>query len=174
MNIFSLKPAVLISALSLSVILAFSGNPAMAETPEEKGLRIALEGEARDKGFGNYTADQTMILRNKRGQESERNLRISVLEDEADGDKSLIVFNRPRDVKGTADCFHECFIDDGQVDTFAVVQRLHELGFDGFMIPDHVPATVGDSSWHHRGRAHCVGFMQALIQVAEKLNPEAA
>ncbi|MBT3171402.1 MAG: hypothetical protein HN333_08230 [Rhodospirillaceae bacterium] len=61
MNIFFLKSAVLISALSLSVILAFSGNPAVAETPEEKGLRIALEGEARDKGFGNYTADQTMI-----------------------------------------------------------------------------------------------------------------
>ncbi|MBT6830218.1 MAG: hypothetical protein HOA58_11935, partial [Rhodospirillaceae bacterium] len=55
MNIFFLKSAVLISALSLSVILAFSGNPAVAETPEEKGLRIALEGEARDKGFGNYT-----------------------------------------------------------------------------------------------------------------------
>ena len=112
MNIFFLKSAVLISALSLSVILAFSGNPAVAETPEEKGLRIALEGEARDKGFGNYTADQTMILRNKRGQESERNLRISVLEDEADGDKSLIVFNRPRDVKGTAMLTHSHKVED--------------------------------------------------------------
>ena len=77
------------------------------------------------------------------------------------------------DVKGTADCFHECFIDDGQVDTFAVVQKLLALGFDGFMIPDHVPATVGDSGWHHRGRAHCVGFMQALIQVANKLQKAA-
>jgi mannonate dehydratase len=85
-----------------------------------------------------------------------------------------IIYIHFRDVKGTADRFHECFIDDGQVDTFAVVQRLHELGFDGFMIPDHVPATVGDSPWHHRGRAHCVGFMQALIQVADKLDPKAA
>jgi len=85
-----------------------------------------------------------------------------------------VVYIHFRDVKGTADCFHECFIDDGQVDTFAVVQRLHELGFDGFMIPDHVPGTVGDSPWHHRGRAHCVGFMQALVQVAGKLKVEAA
>ncbi len=85
-----------------------------------------------------------------------------------------IIYIHFRDVKGTADRFHECFIDDGQVDTFAVVQRLHELGFDGFMIPDHVPATVGDSPWHHRGRAHCVGFMQALIQVADKLDAKAA
>jgi len=85
-----------------------------------------------------------------------------------------VVYIHFRDVKGTADCFHECFIDDGQVDTFAVVQRLHELCFDGFMIPDHVPGTVGDSPWHHRGRAHCVGFMQALVQVAGKLKVEAA
>ena len=48
------------------------------------------------------------------------------------------------------------------------VKRLKELAFDGFMIPDHVPATVGDSPWHHRGRAHCVGFMQALIQAVER------
>jgi mannonate dehydratase len=85
-----------------------------------------------------------------------------------------ILYIHFRDVKGTADCFHECFIDDGQVDTFAVVQKLYELGFDGFMIPDHVPATVGDSGWHHRGRAHCVGYMQALIQVAAKLGAKAA
>jgi len=85
-----------------------------------------------------------------------------------------IIYIHFRDVKGTADCFHECFIDDGQVDTFAVVQRLHELDYDGFMIPDHVPATVGDSPWQHRGRAHCVGFMQALIQVAGKLQPKVA
>ena len=85
-----------------------------------------------------------------------------------------IIYIHFRDVKGTADCFHECFIDDGQVDTFEVVKTLHELGFDGFMIPDHVPGTVGDSGWHHRGRAHCVGFMQALIQVVTKLHPKAA
>ena len=73
-----------------------------------------------------------------------------------------------RAVRGTRECFHECFIDEGQVDTYAVVQRLKQLGFDGFMIPDHVPATVGDSGWHHRGRAHCVGFMQAMIQAVDR------
>ena len=85
-----------------------------------------------------------------------------------------ILYIHFRDVRGTADCFHECFIDEGQVDTFAVVRRLRELGFSGFMIPDHVPATEGDSPWHHRGRAHCVGFTQALIQAAESLAPRAA
>jgi hypothetical protein len=106
MILFTKKPAAFVSALVLGVILALSSVPARAESAEEKGLRIALEGEARDQGFGNYTADQTMTLRNKRGQESERHLKISVLENEADGDMSLIVFKRPRDVKGTAMLTH--------------------------------------------------------------------
>ncbi|MFH1567106.1 MAG: mannonate dehydratase [Gemmatimonadota bacterium] len=79
-----------------------------------------------------------------------------------------------RDVQGEAACFHECFIDAGQVDTLEVVRTLRALDFDGFLIPDHVPATVGDSPWHHRGRAHAVGYIQALVQVAEKLHAAAA
>jgi len=74
-----------------------------------------------------------------------------------------------RDVIGSSDNFHECFIDEGQVDTFEVVKALKELDFDGFMITDHVPRVVGDSPWGHRGRAHAIGFMQALIQAADKL-----
>ena len=83
-----------------------------------------------------------------------------------------IVYIHFRDVKGTPDNFHECFIDDGQVNPFEIVRLLKELGFDGFMIPDHVPATVGDSPWHHRGRAHCVGYMKALIQAVNQLHPK--
>ena len=37
-----------------------------------------------------------------------------------------------------------------------------------------VPATVGDSPWHHRARAHAVGFTQALIQVVDQLDRGAA
>ena len=112
MKFLSPRPAAFLSALTMAAVLTFGVLPVMAETPEEKGLRIAREAEARDKGFGNYTADQTMVLRNKHGQESERHLRISVLENEADGDKSLIVFNRPRDVKGTAMLTHSHKVGD--------------------------------------------------------------
>ncbi|MBT4499374.1 MAG: mannonate dehydratase, partial [Gemmatimonadetes bacterium] len=83
--------------------------------------------------------------------------------------RKRIVYIHFRDVIGGPDCFHECFIDEGQVDTFEVVKTLKELDFDGFMITDHVPHVVGDSPWGHRGRAHAIGFMQALIQVADKL-----
>lgn len=71
-------------------------------TPEEIGLKIATEARARDDGFGNFTAREVMVLRNKQGQESRRQLRVKVLEVAGDGDKSLTVFDEPRDVKGTA------------------------------------------------------------------------
>ena len=57
-------------------------------------------------GFGNFTARQTMVLPNKQGQESRHQLRIKVLEVAEDGDKSLFVFDEPRDVKGTALLVH--------------------------------------------------------------------
>ena len=75
-------------------------------TPEETGLKIAQDAHAREKGFGNFTAQQTMVLRNKHGQESQRSLRVKILEVPEDGDKSLFVFDEPRDVKGTALLIH--------------------------------------------------------------------
>lgn len=75
---------------------------AAAETPEEKGLAIAVAGDKRDNGFGNLTADMLMTLKNRHGQTSERKIRIKTLEVENDGDKSLSIFDTPRDVKGTA------------------------------------------------------------------------
>ena len=90
------------------------------------------------------------------------------------GPQKKIIYIHFRDVQGTVPCFNECFIDEGQVDTFEVVKILREVGFDGFMITDHVPHIVGDSPWGHRGRAHAVGFIQALIQVVDKLYPPPA
>ena len=86
------------------------------------------------------------------------------------GGQKKIIYIHFRDVIGPVEDFHETFIDCGQVDTFEVVKALKAVGFDGFMITDHVPHIVDDSPWGHRGRAHCVGFMQALIQVVNKLS----
>ena len=43
-----------------------------------------------------------MTLKNRHGQESVREIRIRVLEVDGDGDKSLTIFDTPKDVKGTA------------------------------------------------------------------------
>ena len=72
------------------------------ETPENKGLRIARESSARNEGFGDFTAGMTMVLRDRHGRESVRQMRFKVLEVPGDGDRSLFVFDQPRDVQGTA------------------------------------------------------------------------
>ena len=74
----------------------------LAETPEEKGLVIAQESDRRDSGFSSYTNDVQMILKNKQGQESVREIRSRTLEVADDGDKSMTIFDKPRDIKGTA------------------------------------------------------------------------
>lgn len=73
-----------------------------ADSAEERGLAIAREADRRDAGFGDYRADLEMILRNRQGAVSTRELRTRVLEQIDDGDRSLVIFDRPRDVKGTA------------------------------------------------------------------------
>ncbi|HEB02395.1 MAG TPA: outer membrane lipoprotein-sorting protein [Nitrospirae bacterium] len=83
--------------LSLAVSIA-----ALAATPEEKGLSIAKEADARDAGFGDSTVSMVMTLKNRHGQESIRQIRTRTLEVEGDGDKSMSIFDNPRDVKGTA------------------------------------------------------------------------
>jgi len=70
--------------------------------PEQKGLEIAIEADKRETDFGDTTANMTMLLKNRHGEESSRYIRLRTLEVDGDGDKSMSVFDRPRDVKGTA------------------------------------------------------------------------
>ena len=86
----------------LIVLMLTVTSLAVAETPEEKGFAIALETDNRDKGWQDSSAVMKMVLRNRHGQESVRQIRVVNLEMEGDGDKGLTVFDEPRDIKGTA------------------------------------------------------------------------
>ena len=77
-----------------------------AESPEEKGLSIAKESDLRDTGWGDSQAKMKMVLRNKAGKESAREIRIKNLEVQADGDKSISIFDKPADVRGTTFLSH--------------------------------------------------------------------
>ncbi len=106
------------TAFILSLILTGAGLPlsaaAAAVTSEEKGLAIAVEDDKRDNGFGDYKADLEMILKNRHGEESVRYMRSKNLEVKGDGDKSLVIFKKPRDIKGTAllNFSHKTGLDD--------------------------------------------------------------
>ncbi|MER2490351.1 outer membrane lipoprotein-sorting protein [Catenovulum sediminis] len=89
--------------LSLVCLTSLLVMPAAhAQTAEEKGLEIAKERKARDRGWGDSESTSIMVLRNAQGQESVRQMRIRALEVQGDGDKGLTIFDEPRDVAGTA------------------------------------------------------------------------
>ena len=91
-----------VSVLCGSVFFSFSD--VLAETAEEKGLAIAIESDVRGQGWTDSSVTLQLLLTNRHGETSTRELRIKSLEviDSQLGDKSLTVFDKPRDVKGTA------------------------------------------------------------------------
>ena len=99
-------------ALALALGIAIFG-PAAAKTPAQQGFEIAARSDRTDLGFGDSRVDLQMILRNAAGQQSTRSLKISTLEkpDESVGDKSLVLFDTPRDIEGTALLSHAKILD---------------------------------------------------------------
>lgn len=95
-------------------ILSFLSTSIYAEqSAEEKGFEIAARSDRSDRGFSDSTVDLKMVLRNAANKESTRSLAIKILEipDENVGDKSLVVFDSPRDINGTALLSHAQILD---------------------------------------------------------------
>ncbi|WP_435603276.1 mannonate dehydratase [Streptomyces sp. bgisy130] len=88
------------------------------------------------------------------------------------GAERAIFYVHFRDVQGSVPRFTECFLGEGNYDPARVIRRLHDTGFDGFLIDDHVPAMIGDAdTWQDissdaycsRGRAHAIGYLQGVL-----------
>lgn len=92
-------------AIVLVAVPRVAATPLPPESdPAARGLAIAEEVEQRDRGWGDARAQMKMVLTNASGETSERELRFMMLEVDTpdEGDLSLIIFDRPRDVAGTA------------------------------------------------------------------------
>lgn len=87
--------------------------PAYAQDAAEKGYEIAARSDRSDRGFGDSEVYSKMILRNAQGQESTRELfqRTLEVQNEDEGDKSIIVFESPADINGTALLSHAKILD---------------------------------------------------------------
>jgi len=72
-----------------------------AEDAAKKGLEIARKVDKADRGFKDQQVELVMTLKDAHGRESVRHMRTKTLEVDGDGDKVLIVFDRPRSVAGT-------------------------------------------------------------------------
>lgn len=88
--------------LSIVMILFLFPLTVNAMTPDEKGYALAAEHKRVDTGWLDISADAHMTLKNKQGQEAERKFHFKIMEIVNDGNKMLVVFDSPRDIKGTA------------------------------------------------------------------------
>jgi len=99
---YLLGAALSISLFSASSFATTQASDQLDPALAEKGRQILMETKKRDEGWVDFTADMLMVLRNDQGQESVREVKMKSLEQLTDGDKSLTIFNKPKDVKGTA------------------------------------------------------------------------
>ncbi len=92
-----MKKTLLFTLISLTFSSYVGANAA-----EDRGLQIAIEVERHDQGWVDTSTNMKMVLRNRQGDESIREIRIKSLEVDGDGDKSITIFDTPADVKGTS------------------------------------------------------------------------
>ena len=104
---------VMVTALAIVGIAQAAPTGTAAQAPEERGLAVAQAADANDVGWGDNRSNMRMVLRNRAGQESTRALRRMALETHGDGlgDRSIIVFESPRDIEGTALLSHTRILD---------------------------------------------------------------
>ena len=70
-----------------------------------------------------------------------------------------------RDVQGTIEKFSECFLGEGRYDPAVIIRALHECGYDGLMLDDHVPFITSDTRWGHTARAYTFGYLRGLAKM---------
>ncbi len=83
-----LTQKILMSAIAALCLALVSNSSAALTIEEKKGLDISVEAKKRDIGWQDSTSDMQMLLRNKQGQESIREVKMKSLEVLNDGDKS--------------------------------------------------------------------------------------
>jgi mannonate dehydratase len=71
-----------------------------------------------------------------------------------------------RNIAGGFLNFRETFIDNGDVDMLRAMRVYKEVGYDGMMMPDHVPQVEGDTG-QFQGFAFAFGYIKALIAAVD-------
>ncbi len=72
-----------------------------------------------------------------------------------------------RNIQGRFLNFRETFPDDGDVNFLRAIRTYKEAGYDGMLMPDHVPRIEGDEGGR-QAFAYCFGYIRALIQMVNE------
>lgn len=84
------------------------------------------------------------------------------------GERKKIFNVHFRNIRGKFLNFQETYPDDGDVDMLEALKVYKEVGFDGMMMPDHMPQTVGDTGGR-QAFAFGYGYIKALIQAVDSM-----
>lgn len=85
--------------------------------------------------------------------------------------KDRVAFVHLRDVSGTRECFQETMLDEGPMGLVAMLSLCREIGFNGWLRPDHVPTLAGDSNenpgYETKGLLFATGYIKGIIHALE-------
>lgn len=81
------------------------------------------------------------------------------------GSRKKIFYVHFRNVIGVVPKYREVFPDQGDGDMVANLKSLKEVGFEGYIVPDHHFGFAGDTpEWPRISRAWQIGYMRGLLQ----------
>jgi mannonate dehydratase len=99
------------------------------------------------------------------------------------GERKKIFNVHFRNIKGRRDRFTEVFPDDGDIDMLRAVRTYQEVGYEGMLMPDHVPLVAGSGTeaayaynlggnsaagdGHLESFAFAYGYLRGLIQAVQ-------
>lgn len=178
------SPRPLLSAISAISLFFAAGANALADDPAargdtpdaQKGYDISARADRTDNGFGDSRVEARMVLTNRAGQQTVREFSFQTLEkeDESVGDKSLVVFDSPRDVEGTALLSHAKILDaDDQWLYLPALKRVKRISsrnksgaFVGseFAFEDFTISELNKFTYSYVGEEEIDGMMMDVVE----------
>jgi mannonate dehydratase len=80
------------------------------------------------------------------------------------GRQNKIFYVHFRNVVGTVPRYREVFPHEGDSDMVVNLKALQEVGYQGYLVPDHHFGFAGDGEWAQSSRAWQVGYIRGLMQ----------
>ncbi len=80
------------------------------------------------------------------------------------GERNKIFYTHFRNVVGTVPKYDEVFANEGDGDMATNLKILRDVGYQGYIVPDHHPGLSDDTAWTHMSRAWHVGYIKGLMQ----------
>lgn len=100
-------PPVPAAVVLLATLIVLPAGLSQVDAAEDRGLSIMEEQRRINGGYRDELVLYKMILVNAKGDRSDRSLELRTLEGHDAGDKTLLTFRDPPDVRGTTLLIHE-------------------------------------------------------------------